>query len=247
MKNIILLVWGFKIMFKKLKWASVIFGVSYSLACLSIFSLQKRFIYAPVPAHPKNKRVKKIYNNKGQLLALDFDREYSEHTIILFHGRDRNAGFRGHYSKILGRKTRLLVIEYPGFGENHKEKLSKAIILKHCHEAMMHILSTIEGPFTVVGESLGSGIASEIANFYKLPKLILITPYSTMADLAQNRFWYFPTRFLLQHNYDSINNLKAYEGEVLFVISENDILIPTKFGKKLLNSFYGNKKEIFVN
>lgn len=233
-------------MFKKMKWVSIILGASYVLTCLSIFSLQKKLIYTPVPEHPKNKRVKKIYSANGKLLALDFDRGNSEQTLIVFHGRDRNAGYRNYFSKVFGKTSRLLVIEYPGFGENFKEPLNKASILKHCHEAMITILSTIQGPFTIVGESLGSGIATEIANFYQLPKLILITPYSTLADVAKNKYWYLPIKTLLKDNYDSVTNLKSYQGEVLFIISEKDNLIPAKFGKKLFNSFNGLKKEIFV-
>lgn len=233
-------------MIKKLKWASGILGASYFLICLSIFSLQKKLIYTPVSEHPKNRRVKKIYNSQGKLLALDFDREDSEQTLIVFHGRDRNAGYRSYFSRVFGKKSRLLVIEYPGFGENNKDKINKENILKHCHEAMLHILSTVKGPFTIVGESLGSGIASEMAAFYKLPKLILITPYSTLADVAKNKFWFLPVKALLKENYDSVKNLKNYSGEVLFIISEKDKLVPAKFGKKLFNSFDGNKQEIFV-
>lgn len=233
-------------MLKKLKWAGIIFGASYLLTCISMFSLQNRFIYTPVSKHPKSRRSEKLYNVEGNLLALDFNQEDSEHTLIMFHGRDRNAAYRSYFSRVFGKKSRLLVIEYPGFGENYKEKLNKKNILKHCHEAMLHILSSINGPFTIVGESLGSGIASEMASYYKIPKLILITPYSTLADVAKNKFWYLPTRTLLKDNYDSVTNLKDYQGEVLFVISEKDKLIPAKFGKKLLHSFVGNKEEIFV-
>lgn len=233
-------------MLKQLKWLSIILGTGYALTCLYMFSLQKKFIYTPISGHPKSKRVQKIYNKEGKLLALDFNRENTENTLIIFHGRDRNAGYRSYFSRVFGRKSRLLVIEYPGFGENYKDTLNKANILKHSHEAMATILATINGPVTIVGESLGSGVATEIANFYNLPKLILITPYSTLADVAKNKYWYLPIKTLLKDNYDSVTNLKSYQGEVLFIISEKDQLIPAKFGKKLFNSFNGFKKEIFV-
>lgn len=233
-------------MIKQLKWIGGIIGASYLITCLSMFSLQKKLIYTPVRDHPKNRRVKKIYSETGKLLALDFNREDAEHTLIVFHGRDRNAGYRSYFSRVFGKNSRLLVIEYPGFGENNKHMLNKKNIIKHCHEAMLHILSTIKGPFTVVGESLGSGIASEMAAYYHLPKLILITPYSTLADVAKNKFWFLPVKTLLKENYDSVKNLKNYQGEVLFIISEHDKLVPAKFGKKLLHSFSGAKEEIFV-
>lgn len=233
-------------MYKKIKWTSAILVGLYASLCLSVFSLQKKLIYTPTPTHPRNKRVKKIYNDSGKLLALDFDRDDSEETLIIFHGRDRNAGFRNYFSRVFGKKSRLIVIEYPGFGENFKEPLNKKNILKHCHEAMLHILSTIQGPFTIVGESLGTGIASEMASFYKMDKLILITPYATLADLAKNKFWFLPTKTLLRENYDSLKNLENYQGVVLFIISELDQLIPAKFGKKLFNGFEGLKQEIFV-
>ena len=79
-----------------------------------------------------------------------------------------------------------------------------------------------------------------------MEKLILITPYAALSDLAKNRFWFLPTKTLLRENYDSLKNLENYQGQVLFIISELDQLIPAKFGKKLLNGFEGLKQEIFV-
>lgn len=233
-------------MIKQLKLIGSILGTSYIITCISMFYLQKKLIYTPVIDHPKNRKVKKIYSETGKLLALDFNNEDAEQTLIVFHGRDRNAGYRSYFSKVFGKKSRLIVIEYPGFGENNQQILNKTNILKHCHDAMLHILATIKGPFTVVGESLGSGIASEMAAYYHLPKLILITPYSTLADVAKNKFWFLPVKTLLKENYDSIKNLKNYQGQVLFIISEHDKLVPAKFGKKLLNAFSGHKEEIFV-
>lgn len=233
-------------MLKKLKLAGILFGITYIATCLSLFSFQKKFIYKPLPHHPQHPTVEKIYNSNGKLLAMDFNQDNTQQTLIIFHGRDRNAGYRGYFSKIFGNNSRLLVIEYPGFGENYQQKISKKNILTHCHEAISHILTTVKGPITIVGESLGSGIAAEIAYYYNLPKLILITPYSKLSDIAQSKFWYLPTKALLKDNYDNINNLKNYLGEVLFIISEDDKLIPPKFGKKLLHSFDGKKEEIFV-
>ena len=233
-------------MFKKIKWTGLIVFASYLVTCLSVFSLQKKLIYTPTKIHPRNKRVEKIYNSDGKLLALDFKRENYEKTLIIFHGRDRNAGHRNYFSRIFGRKTRLIVIEYPGFGENHKEKLNRNNILKHCHETMSYIIKHIKEPFTIVGESLGTGIASEMAVTYNIKKLILITPYSSLADLAKNKFWFLPTNTLLKENYDSVTNLKNYKGQILFIISEKDKLIPAKFAKKLLNSVNAFTKELFI-
>lgn len=231
---------------KKIKWTGAILGVSYVLTCLSMFYLQKKFIYSPLSLHPENESISKIYNKDGKLLYIDFDRENTEQTLIIFHGRDKNAGYRSYFVNVFGKKSRLLVVEYPGFGENHQDKLNKKNILKHCHEAMKNIIENIEGPFTIVGESLGSGIASEMASYYSLSKLILITPYSTLADVAKTKYWFLPTKTLFTHNYDSVKNLKNYKGNVLFIISEHDTLVPTKLGKKLMSSFNGNKEEIYV-
>ncbi len=67
-------------------------------------------MHTPVSQHPKIRKVNKIYNDNGKLLALDFNRDNTENTLIIFHGRDRNAGYRSYFSRVFGRKSRLLII-----------------------------------------------------------------------------------------------------------------------------------------
>src|SRR5690606_7084428 len=57
---------------------------------------------------------------------------------------------------------------------------------------------------SIIGRSLGSGIAVQVAASRKpVERLLLVTPYYSLLELASEHFTWFPTRLLLQDRYES--------------------------------------------
>ncbi len=78
----------------------------------------------------------------------------------------------------------------------------------------------------VIGRSLGSGIASQVAGRRPVERLALITPFDSMVATAQSHYPIFPASWLLTERYESTNALLAYRHPVLIVHGGRDDIVP---------------------
>jgi pimeloyl-ACP methyl ester carboxylesterase len=72
--------------------------------------------------------------------------------------------------------------------------------------------------------------------------IILITPWDTLLSVAKEHFPWLPVRLFLKDKYDSIGNLKAFQGRIAIVGAEQDDIIPVHHAHALYQTLPGNKK-----
>lgn len=96
----------------------------------------------------------------------------------------------------------------------------------------------------VVGESLGSGIATKMATENEFKGLFLITPYTTIADRAAEIYFYIPVKSLLKDNFDNINNISHVKEPVFIIHGDNDNIIPHAHSLKIIEKANEPKKLI---
>lgn len=77
----------------------------------------------------------------------------------------------------------------------------------------------------VVGKSLGSGIATALAARRKVEKLMLVTPYDTLTNVAADYLPFLPVRWLLRDRYESVQRITHVRAPVLVVLAEKDGLV----------------------
>ena len=87
---------------------------------------------------------------------------------------------------------------------------------------------------TVMGRSIGSGVAVKLAAEHAVGSVALVSPYTSVANIAANAFWYLPTRLLLAHRFESIDRIGAVRAPLLIVHGAKDTLIPPAEGHALL-------------
>ena len=92
------------------------------------------------------------------------------------------------------------------------------------------------GPVDVVGRSLGSGVASYLASQRPVARLVLITPFDSLANVGQLHYPWLPVRRLLKDRYDSARHLAHYRGPVLVIRAGNDQVIPAVSTDRLIAS-----------
>ena len=86
------------------------------------------------------------------------------------------------------------------------------------------------------GESLGSGIAVQMAVTHDVGALVLEAPYSSMPDLAQHHYWYAPSRWLVRDRFDSVLRISAVGTPLLIVHGDQDTVIPVKYARRLFDA-----------
>jgi pimeloyl-ACP methyl ester carboxylesterase len=83
-----------------------------------------------------------------------------------------------------------------------------------------------DGRVGLVGRSLGSGVASYVASQRPADRLVLVTPFDSLADVAAHHYPWLPVGLLVKDRYDSLRHLQAYRGPVLVIRAGRDRVVP---------------------
>lgn len=169
--------------------------------------------------------------------------------VILFHGNGGQAVDRDHYVRAFhGPRTRgewdVYILEYPGYGSRPGEPSEEAL-LAAARDATERLLDQEpDKPLYVVGTSLGSGVASQIAAEYseRIPAVFLITPFTNIEDVGGSTFPRFLVRMILRDRYDNEGALAQYNGRVAVLLAGEDRVVPTELGRRLYDGYDGPKE-----
>ena len=89
----------------------------------------------------------------------------------------------------------------------------------------------------VVGRSLGSGIAIQVAADHPAERLVLVTPYDSIAGLAASRFRLFPVGLLLRDKYESWRYATRIKVPTTLIVASDDQVIPKASSLQLAGRF----------
>jgi pimeloyl-ACP methyl ester carboxylesterase len=169
----------------------------------------------------------------------------ARYRMLVFHG---NAGYaldRNYFVtglRELGNQWDVFLFEYPGYGAREGTP-SEANFKATATQALQVLLAGDSRPVFITGESLGSGVASFLAATFpgQVAGLLLVTPFSSLADVAAHHYPFLPVRTLLSERYDSREALSHYRGPVAFLLAGRDEVVTTESGQQLYDSYSGPK------
>lgn len=171
-------------------------------------------------------------------------------AILITHGNAGYAIHRANYAAILraatpDRALSVYILEYPGYG-SRSGRPSQSAFLAAADEAVA-LIPDIK-PLILLGESIGTGVASATAAAHpdRVAGLLLLTPFDTLANVAQHHYPLLPVRWILRDQYPSENWLKQFHGPVAIIVAANDTIVPAKFGQELHDTYAGPKKLIIA-
>jgi len=222
-----------------------------------IAGVQRRLIYYPSRATSaaleemsRNEGFTPLTNSAGNTIAwihLPRGGASPDAVFLVFHG---NAGFALHRSyyrdalrEISGDHWACVVLEYPGYGARIGSP-SQSSLEDAAEEVLNVILSRYDKPVYLVGESLGSGIATGLAAKHPetIRGLLLVTPFTSLAEVGSHHYPFLPVRLLLRDNFDNTRNLKHYQGPVAILLAGRDRIIPAALGEKLYHGYEGPRR-----
>ena len=156
-------------------------------------------------------------------------------TIIYFHGNAGKLENRIHkLNHFKDMDVNFLIIAWRGFSGNKGKPSEKGLYID-ANSAIKWLkkLGLKEKDIILYGESLGTGVATEIAQSNNYAGLILETPFTSMIEAAKNFYPYIPVSLLLKDKYDNQNKIKNINTPVLVMHGEADQIVPFWMGKKI--------------
>ncbi|MEX1045213.1 MAG: alpha/beta fold hydrolase [Chthoniobacterales bacterium] len=172
-------------------------------------------------------------------------------AILVLHGNAGYALHRADYATLLraaapDRAISLYVLEYPGYGARSGQP-SQESFLAAANEALANIPASF--PLIILGESIGTGVATATAaaNPDRITGLLLLTPFDSLANVAQHHYPLLPIRWIMRDQYPSEEWLKNYRGPIAVILAEDDTIVPAQFGQKLHDVYEGPKLLILAD
>ena len=210
----------------------------YVALCIFVYVAQRFFMYFPTQdlPLPNNFEVVKLHTKDGLALTAWYKKAAEgKPTLIYFHGNGGNIDMRRyHAAPYIKRGIGVLLVEYRGYGDN-PGKPTEVGLYQDADAAYEFIQKQGIAPSCILlyGESLGSGVAVDLAARQPVAGLILQAPFSCLADVAQTHYPIFPTRWLVKDRYDSIAKIGDVHVPIFIAHGTADKIVPYRFGRKL--------------
>lgn len=97
---------------------------------------------------------------------------------------------------------------------------------------------------SIVARSLGTGIATYITKNSQVSKLILVTPYDSIVNMAKDKYPFYPIHLILKDQYNSVQRVKDIKIPTLILLASEDKTIPAKYSNNLIKAF--NNKDLKI-
>lgn len=161
-------------------------------------------------------------------------------VVVMFHGNAGHIGVRVFKIRsLIEAGYGVLLAEYRGFGGNTGQPTERGLYedARFYVEGMMKAFNVAESQMVFYGESLGTGVAVQMASEYpEAHALILEAAYTSFPALAQKRYPFWPAYFLVKDRYESDKKIKDITMPLLILHGEKDNIVPFSMGQKLLQS-----------
>lgn len=218
---------------------AVFIATAYLVSVAILWAFQARFIYpAPQARAPLTPGYEEIALDTADGLRLRaFYREASEGrpTVLYFHGNGGTlAGASVSNGALAEAGIGVLLLEYRGYGGNPGTP-SEEGFYRDGEAAVAWLGKKGLGPeqLVFIGNSIGAGVATEMALRHDPAGLILVAPFTSLPDAAQTNLWWMPARLLLSENYDNAAKISRLNMPVLVQHGTADDLVPARFGRAL--------------
>lgn len=158
------------------------------------------------------------------------------HAVIYFGGNAESIQhMRGHLAEWVPGHSHYL-LAYRGYGAS-EGRPEEALLFADALALFDHVASEPRTEtVSVIGRSLGSGVASYVASQRPVHRLVLITPFDSLAGVAAHHYPWLPVDRLIKDRYDSDRHLAGYRRPVMIVRAGRDPVIPADSTLRLIES-----------
>ncbi|WP_237885593.1 alpha/beta hydrolase [Pseudomonas sp. PGPR40] len=210
-------------------------AIAYLLLCAALFVFQRALIYYPQPRAidaPETSLTLSVADAQVLVTVRPHD---GPKALIYFGGNaeDVSRNLPGFSQAFADHAIYLL--HYRGYGGSTGSPSEEAI--QRDAMTLFDMVYNTHPSIAVVGRSLGSGVAVRLASQRPASRLILISPYSSLEDLAVRQFRWFPVKWLLQDKYESWKYAAHITIPTLLIAAEHDEVIPRSSTEQLYTHF----------
>ena len=169
-------------------------------------------------------------------------------TLVYYHGNGGGIAIRGARARpYLDRGYGVLLVEYRGYSGNPGKPNEQGLYedgrasLAFTQSRGLPLERTV-----LLGESMGSGVAVQMATEFNVGAIVLESPFTSTVDVAASAYWFLPVRWLLKDRFDSIAKIDQVRAPLFMVHGERDRVVPIRLGRKLFAAANDPKEAVYL-
>lgn len=216
----------------------------YLLFAGYLFFFQRSIIYVPSKqmGTPQNyglnkaNEVKLTTPDNIKIIAWHIFKDKNRPTLLYFHGNAGNLGDRAiKIQEFVNNGFNVFALSYRGYGKSAGEPSEEGLYFD-ARTAIEYLINnnTPENKMVFYGESLGSGVAVQMATEYDPAAIILEAPYTSLGDRGAELYPYIPVKLLIQDTFNSKEKIGDVTTATLIFHGERDDVMPIEHGRKIL-------------
>jgi uncharacterized protein len=207
----------------------------YLAACGAIFLLQRSMIYYPQPVASGASGQRMAITADGARLVVDVRPRDGHQALLYFGGNAEDVSMQLAPLAAAFPQHAVFLMNYRGYGGSTGEPTEQA--LQRDALLLFDQVHARHADVTVIGTSLGSGVAVRLASVRPVGRLVLVTPYESLSGLAGSLFPWLPVRWLMTDRFESGQHAPQVKAPTLILAAERDEVIPRWSTEQLLARF----------
>jgi len=219
--------------------------VLYLITVTLLYFAQRKLLYFPTVKSPPVKSANvntpteqhhgiAFHVNEQTIQAWQLNPRAS-HALLYFGGNAEDVAANIEPFRQLFPHHTVYLINYRGYGASTGTPSEQALTQDAL--AIYDQLASDYQTISVIGRSLGSGVAVNLSAVRAIKKMILVTPFDSTLNVAQDIYWMFPLSYLLKDKFESWRKVESINADSLVIIAEQDEVIAPKYGHNLANYF----------
>jgi len=208
---------------------------TYMGFCLILFFSQRTLIYFPTGAAQMEPAATETLSVPDASLRLSTRPLEGPSALIYFGGNAEDvSGSLGAFADEFPDHA-IYMLHYRGYGGSSGKPTEEA--LHSDARALYEMVHARHPDVIVVGRSLGSGVAVQLAATRQVTRLVLITPFDSIVNLASRQFPFVPVDLLLWDRFESWRYAPQVTAPTLIIAAANDEIVPRESTLALFNAF----------
>jgi uncharacterized protein len=214
-----------------------------------IIRLIERFLVYPMPSRdrgdwrPRWLRPQNVWfraEDETKLHGWYVPHAEAKRRIVYCHGNGQHVADQANLVFRLQSRLQatLFVFDYRGYGRSRGKPDEKGCISDGlaAQRWLAHKENVNTEDITIIGRSIGGGVAVAMAAEQGARALVLENTFSMLTEVAAHRFPWLPVRLVMRNRYNSLKRIKNYSGPLFQCHGTDDEVVPIKLGRTLFEA-----------
>ncbi len=210
-------------------------AIVYAAICVGLYLFQRSLIYFPTTRMLGPTQSAATFDRGVVSLQLTVHPRPGPGAVLYFGGNGEDVS--GSLGPLMAAypDREIVMLHYRGYGGSTGRPTEQA--LADDAAALFDKVHAEHPDVVVVGRSLGTGVALRLASTRPVSRLVLVTPYDSLMEIAAGQFRMFPVRLLIVDKFESWRYVPKVTAPTLILAAERDEVIPASSSERLRTRF----------